>query len=83
MKMRSQQAQEVKQVRKKKVTPKKPHQQMKQKRKRTPLSKQARGNQNKQRIQEMGQKYFRTLHRHRLKKQEKIQENKALNKQKY
>ena len=40
MNVRSQQAQEVKQVRKKKVTPKKPHQQMKQKRKRTPLSKQ-------------------------------------------
>ena len=31
----------------------------------------------------MGKKYFKTLHRHRLKKQEKIQENKALNKQKY
>ena len=44
MKVRPQQAQEVKQARKKKVTPKKPHQQIKLERKRTPVTKQTKNN---------------------------------------
>ena len=47
MKIRPQQAQEVKQGRKKKVNPKKPHQKMKQKMKRTPPTKQIKNSQKK------------------------------------
>ena len=56
MKKRPQQAQEVKQGRKKKVNPKKPYQKIIQKRKRPPPTKQIKRSQKKIRIQEMRKK---------------------------
>ena len=67
------------------MTPKKPHQLIKQKRKRAPSRKEIKNSKKKQRIQEMGKKCLETVQkrrrRHRV--EEKIWENKALNKHKY